>query len=676
MAKHEAEKEAVGTTSSRPPLPARWSKPLRVYLSIAIVALLISISVPLMWLTYHQGRTVGIAAGEAQMRQLSLRVIDSYRTLFGDGYSAIATASVLTPFLSPPPMELQAKQDFLLQVLRSSANIDGFYVGYPGGSFVHAVSVASNPEWLTVLAAPDETVFALRTIEKTAGGPVSTWRFLTAEGTEIGRRTDNNVTYDPSRRPWYRSAVHEGAQVSVGPYVSATTKSLSLTLAMPMAKNRQIVAGADVLLETISHLLNREAVSENGRGYVFDGQNRLIVHSDPVVMDRILETLSSPQRDEHAPISDSDPALEPIGALLSSNVDREMGTVLFDVGGEPYLAQISPVEFSGLLKGNTVVLAAPLEDFIGESKRFLAKTMMIAAAFVLTGMLAALLFSRRITTTLYALAGEAQQIGNLEFASKGTTQSRISEINVLANALAAARDAIRTFSLYVPRELVRRIVNSGQAIVGSASRQEVTVLFSDIQDFTTISERHSPEEVVDLLSTYFERMNEIVEAHGGVIVQYIGDSVFAMWNAPVADPSHVEHGCRCVLAMKAAIDDLNRANRAAGRPELITRYGLHTGPVVVGSVGAQSRRQYTAMGDTVNVGSRLEGMNKLFGTTILVSLAVEERAGGGFRFRSLGLARAKGRHEQIEVFELLGEGADAPDAAGTAAEPGLNHSIS
>ena len=193
---------------------------------------------------------------------------------------------------------------------------------------------------------------------------------------------------------------------------------------------------------------------------------------------------------------------------------------------------------------------------------------------------------------------------------------------------------------------------SGQG-AGAAARQDVTLLFTDIRDFTTISEQHSPEAVVDMLSAYFQRMNEVVEDHNGAIVQYLGDSIFGMWNAPVADPEHVQNACRCVLALKAEIDALNAQNRAAGRPEFITRYGLHTGPAVVGSVGAQSRRQYTAMGDTVNVASRLEGMNKQFGTSILASRAVYEIAGQAFCFRPLGLAQAKGRLEEIEVFELI-----------------------
>ena len=149
-------------------------------------------------------------------------------------------------------------------------------------------------------------------------------------------------------------------------------------------------------------------------------------------------------------------------------------------------------------------------------------------------------------------------------------------------------------------------------------------------------------------------MNDIVERHNGVIVQYLGDSIYAMWNAPTPDADHVDDGCRCALALKAGVDAFNAGNRQAGLPELITRYGVHTGAAVVGSVGALTRRQYTAMGDTVNVASRLEGLNKEFGTTILASDAVKVRADASFRFRPLGLtAGAKGRAEQIEVFELV-----------------------
>jgi adenylate cyclase len=133
-----------------------------------------------------------------------------------------------------------------------------------------------------------------------------------------------------------------------------------------------------------------------------------------------------------------------------------------------------------------------------------------------------------------------------------------------------------------------------------------------------------------------------------------------MWNAPVETATHVEEGCRCALAMKAAVDALNDANRKDGRPLLLTRFGLHTGPAVVGSFGAASRQQYTAMGDTINVASRLEGLNKEFNTAILVSAAVRNAVGDGFDFRPLGLAQLKGRAGKVDVLELVGACSTGP----------------
>ncbi|EPE95176.1 adenylate/guanylate cyclase domain-containing protein [Rhizobium grahamii] len=633
---------------------SNWSKPLRVHLSVVIVGLLICISTPLMWMAYEQGRATALAAGETQMRQLGLRVVENYQNVFGDGYSAAATASVLPQMLTPPSRDFDAKRDYLLKVLQSADYIDGIYAGYPDGSFIQAVNVAANLAWREVLSAPEETAFAIRVIDKSPAEQSARWHFLGANGVQIEQRNDPGDPYDPRTRSWYQTARDTRQQVSVGPYVTATTKSLSLTLAVPMTRDHETVAGVDVLLQTISRLLNKEAISENARGYVFDGRGRLIVHSDAAVMARILQTLSRGDSGDASVPDDADPAIVPIRALLSAHKGTGGGIVPFNVNGISYVAQISPVEFSGLLKGNAVVIAAPLADLVGPTDRLLFKNLMIAAAFVAVGIAAAIVMARLISKSLFALADEARSIGDLKFEGRRLPHSWIAEINILARTLEAARNTIATFSLYVPRELVRRIVTSGQAAIGLAGRQEITVLFTDIQDFTTISEQHSPEEVVELLSTYFELLNETVEQHDGTIVQYLGDSIFGMWNAPTRDEHHVAKACRCALAMKQAIDGMNSANRQAGRPQLVTRFGLHTGQAVVGSVGAKARRQYTAMGDTVNVGSRLEGMNKEFGTSVLASGAVRAAVSELFEFRALGTARAKGRMEELLVYELVG----------------------
>lgn len=631
----------------------RWVRPLRLHLSLVIVLLLLGISVPLMWLAHQQGTTSAITAASQQMRLLSRHAIDRYSSIFGDGFSAIAMTTVSDTFLSEPSADIEGKTAFLLKALAGSASIDGIYVGYPTGSFVHAVNIAGNPGWRDALSAPEGAVSAVRVIAKADNGiRQSTWRFLDAKGAVVGETATFDVLYDPRRRPWYKQAAGKNEPISVGPYVMATTKSLGLTLASPMANSGDIVVGADVLLQTLSDLLAREAVSPNARGYVFDDQKKLIVHSDKAVMQQILAGLSNGRRGQSTEPDYDDPAIEQIKQLLETRGAAADGTASMTVGGERYLVEVSPVEFSDLVAGNTVVIAAPLSDFTADSMRLLRNALIVSTILLTAGILAALMIARLVSNSLTALTDTAMRIGDLDMRQSTAVDLRIAEINTLADALGSAGEAIRTFALYVPRELVRRIVASGQSVAGNAVRQRVTVLFTDIQDFTTISERHSPEAVVAMLSTYFQVMNEIVERHNGVIIQYLGDSIYAMWNAPAADESHVEDGCLCALDLKAAIDAFNARNRADGRPELITRFGLHTGVAVVGSVGARSRLQYTAMGDTINVASRLEGMNKQYGTTILASGAVRDAAQDDFVFRPLGTAQAKGRHEEIEIYEL------------------------
>ncbi|NLS05024.1 adenylate/guanylate cyclase domain-containing protein [Rhizobium sp. P32RR-XVIII] len=632
---------------------ATWAVPLRLHLSVIILALLAVTALPIVWITYTQGRFAALSTGEAQMRQLGLRTIEDYRNVFKGGYTAVLTASAVPEMLTAPPNDLKAKQDFLLKALQSSFRVDGIYAGYPDGGFVQALGVAADPEFRGNLNAPAQAAYAVRVVSRVDGPPSTIWTFYDKEMRLLNRRADRDDMFDPRVRPWYLAAVGEGRTVSVGPYVSASTHFLTMTIATPSGPSNRVVIGADVMLVTLGAVVDVSALSEHARGYVFDQKGGLIVHSDKDVMNEVRRRLRAGQEVSVATLAQADPTLPVVTNLLTSDRSLATGAVVrFPVNGHDYLAQVFREGIASLRGGYTVVIAAPLEELVGPVERRLKRNLAIAAAFLATGVLIALVISRLVSRSLYRLADEATHMGKLEFGESRIAHSWISEVNVLAKALSSARHAIRTFSVYVPRELVRRIVIAGQSAVGTAVRQDITVLFTDIRDFTTISEENSPEEVVALLSGYFETLNEVVERHGGTIVQYMGDGVLAMWNAPLHDPRHVENGCYCALAMKAAIDAMNAANAADGRPLLITRFGLHTGQAVVGSVGAETRRQYTAIGDTVNIASRLEGLNRQYGTSILVSGAVRDAVGEMFELVAVGIVSVKGRTGQTELFEL------------------------
>jgi len=209
----------------------------------------------------------------------------------------------------------------------------------------------------------------------------------------------------------------------------------------------------------------------------------------------------------------------------------------------------------------------------------------------------------------------------------------------------------RAFGQYLSPEVVNEIAEDPENIELGGSRKEISILFSDIAGFTPFSEKLTPEELVSKLNEYLTVMTEIILKHGGTLDKYIGDAIMAFWGAPLEISDHASRATKAALEMQAAIDRF---------PELATRIGIHTGSAVVGNIGSEQRFNYTAMGDVVNLASRLEGLNKYFGTRVLVSESTKKHLGADTICKRLGMVRVKGRLEPIDIFEPIGASADVP----------------
>jgi adenylate cyclase len=186
------------------------------------------------------------------------------------------------------------------------------------------------------------------------------------------------------------------------------------------------------------------------------------------------------------------------------------------------------------------------------------------------------------------------------------------------------------------------------------ARQEISVYFSDIRGFTTLSEGMEPERLVELLNEYLSAMTEIVERHGGYVDKYIGDAIMAIWGAPVPAADHAARACRAAIEMRDRLAALRPTFLSRYGAELHARAGVNTTAAVVGNVGSRQKTNYTALGDGVNLASRLEGANKAFGTAILCGDATRAAAGDTFAFRTVDLLRVKGKREGVPVHELVG----------------------
>jgi adenylate cyclase len=191
-------------------------------------------------------------------------------------------------------------------------------------------------------------------------------------------------------------------------------------------------------------------------------------------------------------------------------------------------------------------------------------------------------------------------------------------------------------------------------------RRELSVLFSDIRGFSRFSENMEPEALSSFLNEYLTPMTELVMEHGGMLDKYIGDAVMAVYGAPLAMAEHADSACRTALQMQARLEQLNVEWEGRGLPRIDIGIGLNSGTVSVGNMGSEVRFDYTVMGDTVNLGARLEALTKEYRAKILVGQDTWQAAGDGLVFRELDFVRVKGRSGAVQVYELIGEHGDTP----------------
>jgi adenylate cyclase len=234
----------------------------------------------------------------------------------------------------------------------------------------------------------------------------------------------------------------------------------------------------------------------------------------------------------------------------------------------------------------------------------------------------------------------------------------------------------KSFALYLAPQVIDRMLASKKLPVLGGETRDVTVFFSDLAGFSSISEKMTPAELVTFMNEYLSAMTDIIESTGGYIDKYIGDSIVAVFGAPADDSDHASNAARAALGCRARLAELNRDSAAFQGYEVAHRMGLNSGAALVGNIGSRRRFNYSVMSDAVNVASRLEGANKYYGTTIAASEMTVALTGSRFAWRELDAIRVQGRSTPVKIYELLAEaGQETPQQAASAAvyAEGLAH---
>ncbi|MGY4424486.1 class 3 adenylate cyclase/ABC-type nitrate/sulfonate/bicarbonate transport system substrate-binding protein [Bradyrhizobium sp. JR6.1] len=300
-----------------------------------------------------------------------------------------------------------------------------------------------------------------------------------------------------------------------------------------------------------------------------------------------------------------------------------------------------------------VLTLTPIDDFVGTLKETNRLIMVVIIILTTIELFFIYIAASRLSRPVENVSQQLQAIEGLQFDVPASRPSNIREIAKLESAAALLRNSLKSFSSFVPLDVVRQLIKSGIPLTLGVEPRFLTVFFSDLENFSTHSETLAPEDLLVQISTYLEQVSGAIMVEGGTVDKFIGDGVMAFWNAPIQCPDHVLRACAGALRAARRMERVNDSWEAEGRPRIRIRIGLNCANVLVGNVGSSARLSYTALGDGVNVAARLEGINKQFGTTICISDSIYDEVGAEILARPLKRVQVKGRKTKFMIFELL-----------------------
>jgi adenylate cyclase len=624
------------------------SRRLRVSFTVTLLTAFATLFVALtaaVMLAYGQaGRRAALDTAETSLARAAETAEAATRALIRPVIVLAETVGAFAPLrgdFDPEGEEARA----LLTALGAEPAVQSVSLGFADGRLRQVLRLAGVQADMLPPPPPGAT-FALRD----AGTRAEAWAFLDAQGRLLARAER------PAPRPthlhaqWYLLAEDDAVHVSTlydMPLLGRPGLSVSRRLPPDLADG---VLALDLTLDRLAGFLAARPASARSQSFVFNEDGILLAHQDAArAVLPLADGRSTWTTLNHA----ADPLLREIGMLYATGALAQGATRQVQGADGPLLVRLMVV---GEMQSPPVMVAvvAPVADFTGGVDQAQRRGTLLAGIAFAAGLLLLALLAWRIARPLGALTAEAEAIRAFRLEEAPAVQSRITEIARLADAMQGMKSALGQFGVYVPRDLVSELMRRGEAARIGGERRRVTIMFSDVQGFTTLAEGLPPEELMVITSHYFQAVTAELEATHGTIDKYIGDAVMTIWNAPRDDASHALNACLAALRTRALTERLADAFAARGWPRLVTRFGVHTGEAVVGNVGSTDRMSWTAIGAMVNLAARLEGMNKLYGTAILVSEETRRAAGPLFVTRPVDLVRAKGATRPVEVHELIG----------------------
>ncbi|MEM1441669.1 MAG: adenylate/guanylate cyclase domain-containing protein [Verrucomicrobiota bacterium] len=451
----------------------------------------------------------------------------------------------------------------------------------------------------------------------------------------------NPNPYDPRERPWYEKATEGDGLVWTPPYGFLSSRVIGITAARALRKDNGEIAGvigADLELGRIATFLDEFEVGESGAAFLLLDGGAAVVPGSAREGEHV-ERLQNAFESRFWDFSELD-----VGETLEEG---------FEFQGERYIALIQPIDIPGPTRYFASVVV-PRNAYLSIVFRNLRITIGLGILILAVAIALGVWQARRVTEPLARISNELESIGNLRFKDSGiNVQSNIREVALFSDSVGKMKVSLRAFSRYVPRDIVRLLLSRGDEANLGGSLRKVTVVFTDLVGFTAFSESLTPDEAFSELSEFLEIVAECQEKYHGITSSFTGDGTLALFNAPKDHPDHERDACFSTLDLLDALHRCNATRREEGKFEFRARIGINTADVLLGNLGTKERFAYTAIGDGVNLASRLEGLSKFYGTEVLVGAETKE-AVSEVEWRLVDRIYVVGRRQATLIFEPLG----------------------
>lgn len=445
------------------------------------------------------------------------------------------------------------------------------------------------------------------------------------------------------KKPWRQLILDKKQTVSVMFYfaqIGSQQIQPGLVTARPFYNsNGKLLGifGVDMLFSAISRYINNIKITKNSLVFIIDSTGKTI--------DNLHDNKSSIHTTE------INLALKEKSFAVYNKEHKSPFVFVFN--DKKYISTYEQI--SGLQTENMwfVSIITPISDVTGPlHKNILIELIMIIMVMPI-GLLLTSIFSSNISRPIKNLAQSANLICKLKLDEIKTVFSIIKEIAEMNDSFTQMKNALASFQRYMPVALIKKLIASNNVATVGGENKELTLMFTDIENFTKLSENIEPQHLMQYLSRYFQIITKIIIDTNGTVDKYMGDSVMAFWGAPIEDKDHALHACQAAIKIQESLKQFNEENKRHGNPLLVTRIGINTGSVVVGNVGSDDRLNYTSLGDHVNLASRLEGLNKVYKTAIIVSEHTHDRVKNDFKLIFLDKAMVKGKQNMVRIYELL-----------------------